>query len=461
MTHTPDHYDVIIIGAGQSGGPLATAFSNAGKKTAIIEREHVGGTCINEGCTPTKTMVASARAAYLARRSADYGVHTGPVSVDLGRVRERKRAIVDSFRSGGERRIQASSDLIDGEARFTGPKAIHVKLNAGGERDLTADWIFLNTGCRPTVPPIEGLQDIPYLTSTTIMELAEVPEHLIMIGGGYIALEFGQMFLRFGSKVTILERGPRLLSREDEEFGKAIQDVFTEDGAEFILNSEVVRVEKDGSGVRVIAKQDGKEVPIRGSHVLVAAGRSPNTEKLNLSAAGIATNKHGYITVDDQLQTNVAGVYALGDVNGGPAFTHISYDDFRIIRTNLIEGGHRTTKDRLVPFTMYIDPQFARVGITAGEAKKAGRDVKIATMPMEYVARALETDETRGLMQAVVDAQTGKILGFTVLGLEGGELMSAVELAMMGGLHYTVLRDAVFAHPTIAESLNNLFGYIE
>jgi pyruvate/2-oxoglutarate dehydrogenase complex dihydrolipoamide dehydrogenase (E3) component len=409
-------------------------------------------------------MVASARTAYLARRSADYGVHTAPVWVDMVRVRQRKRDIVESFRRSSQQRVESAAgvDLLMGTARFTGPRSVDVRLKSGELRQLSADTIFVNTGDRPAVPPLPGLDTVPFLDSTTIMELDAVPEHLLILGGGYIAVEFGQMFRRFGSAVTIVQRGPQLLAREDADIAAAVAAILREDGISILLESEAQRVERaDGGPVRVVARTPDGERTLEGSRLLVAVGRLPNTEDLNLAAAGVETNRGGYIRVNERLETNVPGIYALGDVKGGPAFTHISYDDFRIIRANLLEGGHRATTDRLVPYTVFMDPQLGRVGLGEREAREQGRRVRIATMPMSHVARALEVDEPRGVMKAVVDAETDKILGCAVLGIEGGELMAMVEIAMMGGLPYTALRDGIFAHPTLAESFNNLFATLD
>ncbi|MDP9375519.1 MAG: mercuric reductase [Chloroflexota bacterium] len=461
---TEQHYDAIVIGSGQAGGPLATAFAQAGRKTALIEREHVGGTCINEGCTPTKTMVASARVAYLARRAADYGVRTGPVGVDLGVVRGRKRAMVESFRGGSERRIAAAEglDLLRGEATFTGPRLLDVRLDGGGTRRLTAGTICINTGERPALPAIDGLDGVPALNSTTIMELDAVPEGLLVLGGGYVGLEFGQMFRRFGSAVTIVQRGAQLLAREDADIAEAVAGILREDGVEVLLGTEARRVERgDGGGIRLAVRGPEGERTLTGSHLLVASGRAPNTDRLGLDAAGVRADGRGYIRVDERLETNVPGVYAMGDVKGGPAFTHISYDDFRILRANLLDGGDATTAGRLVPYTVFIDPQLGRVGLTEAQARDAGRNVRVATMPMDYVARALEVDEPRGLMKAVVDAESGQILGGAILGIEGGELMAMLQIAMMGRVPYTALRDGVFAHPTLAESFNNLFAALD
>jgi len=457
-------YDAIVIGAGQAGGPLSTALARAGWRTAIIEREHVGGTCINEGCTPTKTMVASARVAYLARRGADYGVQTGEVTVDIKKVRQRKRDIVDSFRNGSQRRIESTPgvDLLMGEASFTGPKTLEVRLNSGETRQLTANTIFINAGDRPAKPSISGIETVSTLNSTSIMELDVIPEHLLVIGGGYVGLEFGQMFRRFGSQVTIIQRGAYLLAREDPDVAEEVANIMREDGIDVLLETRPVRVEQSSLGsIRLTVQTPTGERTLTASHLLVAAGRVPNTDWLNLEAAGVQTDKRGYIQVNERLETNVPGIYALGDIKGGPAFTHISYDDFRIIRTNLLEKGNATIHERLVPYTVFIDPQLGRVGLGEAEARTQGRNIKVAKMPMNYVARALEVDESRGFMKAVVDADTGQILGCAVLGIEGGEIMAMLQMAIMGKLAYTVLRDAVFAHPTLAESLNNLFSALD
>ena len=457
-------YDAIVIGSGQAGGPLSTALAQAGYKTAIIERVHVGGTCINEGCTPTKTMVASGRVAYLTRRAADYGVEAGPVSVDMKVVRKRKRDIVDSFRTGSERRIVGAEgdNLLMGEARFIEPKVVEVRLNTGEIDILTANTFFINAGDRPSIPPIDGIKNVPTLDSTSIMELDSVPEHLLVFGGSYIALEFGQMFRRFGSKVTIIQRSAHLLSREDTDIADEVAQILREDGLEILLESSVLHVSQNLNGsIEMLVRTAGGEQILTGSHLLVAAGRVPNTDWLNLEAAGIETDKRGFIRVNDRLETNVPGVYALGDIKGGPAFTHISYDDFRIIRTNLLEHGNASIRDRLVPYTVFIDPQLGRIGLSESEARASGHAIRVAKMPMNYVARALELDESRGFMKAIVDAESGQILGGAVLGIEGGEIMAMLEIAMMGKLPYTALRDAVFAHPTLAESLNNLFTMFE
>ena len=456
---TSQQYDAIVIGSGQGGTPLSIALAQAGMHTALIERTHVGGTCINEGCTPTKTMVASGRVAYLARRAADYGVHTGPISIDIKRVRQRKRDIVESFRGGGEKRIQATQnlDLISGEASFTGPKTLIVKPHDGNPQPVSATRIFINAGARSSRPRLDGLESVDALDNISVMELDTVPEHLLVLGGGYIGLEFGQLFRRFGSRVTIVQSGKQLLTREDPDVAEEVGKILREDGIDILLSTKAIRVEGRGKSICMNIQGQGNSATLTGSHLLLATGRIPNSDTLNLAAATVKTDDRGFIQVNERLETTAPDIYALGDIKGGPAFTHISYDDFRILRANLLEHKSTSTKGRFVPYTVFIDPQLGRIGLTEDEARTQGRDIKIAKLPMTSVARALEVDETRGFMKAVVDAESQQILGAAVLGLEGGELMSVLETAMMGRLPYTALRDATYAHPTLSESLNNLF----
>jgi pyruvate/2-oxoglutarate dehydrogenase complex dihydrolipoamide dehydrogenase (E3) component len=462
---TAQHYDAVIIGSGQAGTPLSTALAATGMHTVLIERKHVGGTCINEGCTPTKTMVASGRVAYLARRAADYGVRTGAsdISIDLRKVRQRKRDIVDKFRNSSQARIEkaANLELIFGDARFsdssTGARTIEVRLQDGVQRFLSAKYTFINAGTRAGRPKLDGLNDVPSLDNVSIMELDTVPEHLLILGGGYIGAEFGQLFRRFGSRVTIIQLRGQLLAGEDPDVAEEVTRIFQQDGIEVLLNARAIRVRRADRNIRLEVGQQGHLTTLVGSHLLVATGRVPNSDTLNLAAAGIQTDDRGFIKVNDRLETTASGVYALGDIKGGPAFTHISYDDFRIIRANLLEKKNASIKDRLVPYTVFIDPQLGRVGLTETEARAQRRNIRVAKLPMSSVARALEMDETRGFIKAIVDAETNQILGAAVLGIEGGEIMSAIEIAMMGKLPYTALRDGVFAHPNLAESLNNLF----
>lgn len=455
-----DRFDGIIIGTGQAGKPLAGALAEAGWRTAIIERDRVGGTCVINGCTPTKAMVASARVAHLARRASDYGVRTGSVHVDLAAVRQRKREMVDMFSTGSERgmRRHDSLELIFGDARFLAPHEIEVRLNGGGTRRLTAEKIFINTGTRPRVPPVPGLDAVDHLDSTSIMELGEVPEHLLVLGGGFIGLEFAQMFRRFGAQVTVIEQGAKLAGREDEDVAEAIEHILRQDGVSVHTSCEVTRVDAGADGgVSVRVRAGTRERAIAGSHILVAIGRTPNTESLDLAAAALETDARGYVRVNERLETESPGVYALGDVAGSPPFTHIAYDDYRVVRANLLDAGCRTTRDRLLPYTVFIDPQLGRIGMTEREAREMGLEIRVAKLPMTGVARAIETGETRGFMKAIVDVHTDRILGAAILGLEGGEIAAVLQVAMMGGVPYTTLRDGIFAHPTLAESLNNLF----
>ena len=455
-------YDAIILGSGQAGNPLAVALAAKGKRTAMIERAKVGGTCVNYGCTPTKTMVASAEVASLARRAREYGVSVGDVSVDMPAVRERKRGIVKLWREGSEKRLKQSEliDVIYGEGSFLGPKQVRVRLNDGGERTLTAELIVIDTGLTANVPQLDGLESVPYLDNVSVMELDALPEHLLVLGAGYIGLEFGQMFRRFGSRVTVIEHGKQLLKQEDRDIADAVANILTEDGVEILLEAKAESAAVSGKGVRLTVKVKGESRNLEGTHLLVATGRKPNTETLNLNAAGIVTDERGYITVNDKLETGVPGVYAVGDVNGGPAFTHISYDDYRVLKTNLLDsdGGNRTVAGRLLPYCVFIDPQLGRVGLSEREARAQGKKVRIARLPMTSVARAMETGRSRGFMKALVDPQTDEILGAAILGDNGGEVMSMIQIAMMGKLKYSALQSAVLAHPLLAESLNNLFS---
>jgi pyruvate/2-oxoglutarate dehydrogenase complex dihydrolipoamide dehydrogenase (E3) component len=454
------HYDAIILGSGQAGNPLAVALSAKGKRTAMIERAAVGGTCVNYGCTPTKTMVASAEVAYLARRASDYGITVGQVSVDMLAVRERKRGIVKTWREGSEKRLKQAQlvDLIYGEGSFVGPKQLRVRLKDGGERMLTAPLIVIDTGLRASAPLIEGLESVPYLDNMSIMEISELPAHLLVIGGGYVGLEFAQMFQRFGSRVTVIQHGEQLLSMEDRDIADEIAAILREDGIEILLEAKIESSASLKQGVGLSVKVKGATRTLEGTHLLVATGRRPNTEKLNLEAAGIATDDHGYIRANEKLETTAPGVYAVGDVKGGPAFTHISYDDYRVLKTNLLEGGNRSVAGRPIPSCVFIDPQLGRIGLSEKEAREQGIKVRVAKLPMTSVARAMETGRSRGFMKAIVDPQTDEILGAAILGEDGGEVMSMIQLAMMGKLKYTVLHDAILAHPTLAESLNNLFN---
>ena len=455
-----ERYDVLILGSGQAGNPLSSDFVKAGRRVALIERGEVAGTCINYGCTPTKTMVASAQRAWQARHASQLGVEVGIVRVNLEEVRARKRKIVEEFRSSNEKRFASGQpELVRGDARFVGAKEIAVALKVGGERRLAAETIVINTGDSPMVPTIPGLDSVTYLDNVSLMELDRVPQHLLILGGGYEAVEFGQMFRRFGAEVTVIQRGKHLLDREDADISEAVEAILREDGLTILTGASAIGVESEAGAVKVLL-EGGERV--KGTHLFIAVGRSPNTKELDLDAAGVKTDAHGCVEVDEELRTNVPGIYAVGDVKGGPAFTHVSYDDYRILRDNLITGkGGRKTTDRITVYVVYLDPQLGRVGMTEAEARKSGREIKVARMKVTSIARATETGETRGMLKAVVDADTEEILGVAILAPEGGELMSMFEIAMMGKLKYSALENAVFAHPAYAESLNTLWGHFE
>ena len=457
-------YDAIIIGAGQAGGPLARKLAMAGKKTAIIEKRWVGGTCVNDGCTPTKTMVASAKMAYMAANSRPLGVKIKKISVDLPKIKKRKDEIVHQARDGNQKSLEKTQnlDLLFGEAVFTGDKTVLVKMNSGREKELKADLIFINTGAKPFIPEIEGINEIGYLDSTSIMELNQVPEHLVVVGGNYIGLEFGQMFRRFGSKVTVIERSGRIVSREDEDISAELTKILEAENITIHTNAITTNFKKKTGGkITITLNKNGKEEKIKCSHVLIAVGRTPQSKALNLALTGVEVDEKGYIMVNDKLETNVKGIYALGDVKPGPAFTHISYNDYTIVYRNLIEKQKLSIKDRPVPYCMFTDPQLGHIGLSETEAKKLGIKYKVAKLPMTHVARAIENGDTRGFMKAIVDPDTKKILGATVLGPEGGEIMTILQMAMMGDITYDEIRYCVFAHPLYAESLNNLFLGLE
>ena len=462
-----NHYDAIILGSGQGGKPLALALGKAGWRTAIIERKFIGGTCVNTGCTPTKTMVGSARVAYMSSRGEEFGIHTQLTGVSMERIRQRKDEIVLQSRNGGEKALLDTKnvDLIYGNARFTAPKSIYVKKRDGGELNLTADKIFIDTGARTTPPSIAGfdaIRSLPnILDNASIMELDLLPEHLLILGGGYIGVEFSQMFRRFGSRVTIVQAGDQLLAHEDSDMAGEVAKILREDGIDILFNAKTLQLSGDKNKITMQVQLDGQQQALEGTHLLVAIGRTPNTEDLDLPAAGIATDDRGFLRVNSRLETNVPGVYGIGDVKGGPAFTHISYDDFRILRDNLLDGKNASTDGRMVPYTVFIDPQLGRIGVTEKEARQQNLKFRIAKMPMTYVARAKEFGESRGLMKVLVDAQSDQILGAAILGTEGGEIAAMLQLAMMGKIPYPVLLNGVFAHPTLSESLNVIFGHFE
>jgi pyruvate/2-oxoglutarate dehydrogenase complex dihydrolipoamide dehydrogenase (E3) component len=452
-------YDAIVIGSGQAGNPLSQDLADAGWKVAMIERDQIGGTCINTGCTPTKTMVASAQVAHYARDGAKWGVHTSGIRVDMGEVVARKNRNVHDWRTGQESKFAERAEhlrLYRGGGRFIGPH----KITVNGE-ELESDRIFLDTGTRPTIPPIEGLEQTGYLTNASIMDLLQIPEHLLILGGGYVGLEFGQMFRRFGSDVTIVDLGDHILPHEDADVSDALRKILEGEGIRFVMGAHARRVAESGSEVTLDVEVRGREDSVRGSHLLVAVGRRPNTDDLGIENAGIETDRHGYIRVNGRLETNVPGIWALGDVKGGPAFTHISYNDYQIVYGNLIGHKNLSIENRIVPYAVYTDPELGRIGMTEQEARASKRRLKIGKIPMEWVARAIERDETAGLMKIVVDAENDRILGAAILSTDGGELVQIFMPVMAAGLPYTVLKGAVYIHPTLAEGFWTLMEEVK
>ncbi|MGH8799467.1 MAG: FAD-containing oxidoreductase [Casimicrobiaceae bacterium] len=451
-----EHYDAIVIGTGQAGPPLAVRLGKAGRKTAIVERKLIGGTCVNTGCIPTKTLIASARAAHVARRAGDFGVVLdGPIRVDMGRVKARKDAVVQQSNRGVANWIHDAPNvtLVEGHARFEGPRTLRVD-----DRLLEAPQIFINVGGRAAVHGIEGLADVPYLTNTGMMDVDFLPEHLLIIGGSYIGLEFAQMYRRFGSAVTVIEMGPRLIGREDEDVSAAIRTILEAEGIAFRLNAKCLAAARNGNAIEVRVSCDEEPRVIAGSHLLLAIGRTPNTDDLGLEWAGVRTDGRGYIEVDEELRTSVPGIWALGDANGRGAFTHTSYNDYEIVAANLLDDDHRRVGDRIPIYALFIDPPLGRVGMTAREARASGRPALAGRMPMSRVGRARERSETQGFMQVLVDAQTKKILGAALLGIEGDEAVHSILDVMAAGAPYTVLQRAMHIHPTVSELLPTLLG---
>lgn len=456
------HYDDIIIGGGKAGKTLAPALVANGRKTALVERSlnMIGGGCINIACIPTKTMVASANVANTVRNSAAYGVQSNTPTVNLAEVIQRKRSVVQSAREMNLHNLETALDnnLIIGAVRFVAPKTIEVTTTEGNNRLLTAERLFINTGTRPLIPSIPGLTKVEFLTSESIMELEHLPEHLIVLGSGYIGLEFAQMFRRFGSRVTVIGQSEQILSQQDPDIAIAVQRLLEQDDIEFLLKAKVLRVDHTGNETILQIQVADRSLSLQGSHLLVAVGRAPNTDSLNLAAAGVATDTRGFIQVNDRLETNIPGIWALGDINGGPQYTHISLDDYRIIKANLIDGGDRSTGDRLVPSCLFIDPELAHVGLTETEAQQLGYAIRVAKVDASAVPRAKTLGQTDGLLKAIVDTETGYILGCSLLCHTAGEIISTVQMVMQAQMPYTVLRDGVLTHPTMTEGLNLLFS---
>ena len=462
-------YDAIIIGSGQSGSPLANALADIGWTVALIEERYLGGTCINVGCTPTKTMVHRALVTHYARNAARWGVVARDERADMPAIVAQKNKVVLRFRESKEKQVASRPKirLYREHARFSGPHQIAVN----GET-LESEKIFIDTGARPRIPDIPGLGSSGYLTSETIMDLTSAPERLLVLGGSYIGLEMGQMFARFGSKVTVIQDGPQIVPREDPEVAAELQKTLEAEGMKFVLNAKTTKVQRAGDSITLVVEvpQDpgatnkspaSSTQSLTGSHLLVAAGRAPNTGDLGLEKAGVATDERGFIKVNGRLETNVPGIWATGDVKGGPAFTHISYNDYQIVYANVVEGQNRSIDHRIVPYSLFTDPQLGSAGLTEKEARAKGYKLKIGCVPMTYVARAIERDETAGLMKIIVDASNDRILGATILATEGGELIHILYTLMLAGQPYTLLKGAIYIHPTLAEGLFSLMEAVK
>lgn len=466
-----EYYDDIIIGSGKAGKTLAPALVANGRKTALVERSlnMIGGGCINIACIPTKTMVASANVANVVQNSAAYGVKAHIPMVNLADIIRRKRSVVESMRDMNLHNLETAlgHELIIGTGRFIAPKIIEV-IGDGTTRLLKAERVFINTGTRPLISSTPGLKEAGFLTSESLMELEQLPEHLIVLGSGYIGLEFAQMFRRFGCRVTIIGQNEQILSQQDPDMAIAVQTILERDGIEFLLKAKVLRVVREAfplenradNIIKLQLQIADREIALQGSHLLVAIGRTPNTDSLNLAAADIAINAHGFIRVNDRLETNVPGIWALGDINGGPEYTHVSFDDYRIIKANLIDGGKRSTQNRLIPYCLFIDPELAHVGLTETAAQQQGYTIRVMKLDASAIPRAKTLGKNDGLLKAIIDTQTDRILGCSLLCHEAGEVISTVQMVMQAQMPYTVLRDGILTHPTMTEGLNMLFSKV-
>jgi pyruvate/2-oxoglutarate dehydrogenase complex dihydrolipoamide dehydrogenase (E3) component len=449
-----ERYEILVVGSGESGKHLTWTLAQAGHRTAVVERKYVGGSCPNIACLPSKNVIRSAKANWFAKHGTEYGIQSGPVPTDMNGVFARKRKMVEAMVQFHLDRFKATgADLIGGEARFVAPKTVEVRLNEGGQRTITGEKVFLDLGSRAAMPDPPGLTAAKPMTHVEALDLERLPEHVIVLGGGYVGLELAQALRRFGSAVTVIEHGRQIAPNEDPDVAQALLENFTSEGIEVLLETRVREVQGlSGQHVRIRAETGRGEQTVEGTDLLVATGRTPNTRGIGLETAGIELDARGYIKVNERLETTAPGVWAMGDCAGSPHFTHVAYHDFRVVRDNL-SGLRRTTRDRLVPFCMFTDPELARVGLSESEAKKQGIAYRLAKLPMAAVLRAVTLGETRGFVKILIDAQSHRILGFAALGIEASEMMAAVQTAMLGGLPYTVLRDAIFTHPTAAEGL--------
>jgi len=456
-----ERIEILVLGSGAGGKLLAWHMARSGRRTAVVERRWIGGSCPNVNCLPSKNEIQSAKVASLVRHGAEYGAKTGRVEIDMATVRGRKRSMVDHQIAANLHNYEASgAELIMGSGRFVAPKTLEVQLNDGGTRLLIGDRVFINVGTHAAIPAVPGLEAARPLTNIEALELDYLPPHLIVLGGGYVGLELAQAYRRFGSRVTVIEHGPQLMSREDPDVSEALQHILTDEGIQFLVGAEILRVEgRSGREVALVARTSSGEQKIEGSDILVAAGRIPNTADIGLDKAGVELDAHGFVRVNERLQTSAPEVWAIGECAGSPQFTHVAEDDFRIIRDNLA-GGARSTRDRLVPYCMFTDPQLARVGLSEADAQRQGIDVRVARLPMSNVLRAQTTGETQGFMKALIGARHERILGFAMIGAEAGEVVATVQAVMLAELPYSTLRDAVLAHPTMAEGLGPLLSTV-
>lgn len=453
-------YDVIIIGSGQAGNSIARKFADAGKKTVLIEKRLIGGTCTNDGCTPTKTLIASAKRLHDIKTAEALGLQCESVNIDYPQIKQRKDKLVEQQRQNNYQSLLDTEnlDVMFGEAKFTGEKQVSVTTKDGEKQQLEAELIFINAGTSPKIPAIKGLDRVPYYTSTTLLDIEQVPESLAVLGGSYIALELGQLYQRLGSKVTIIDTADEFLSKEDRDVADCLLSILEEEAMTIHLSTEMLEVSETAAGaLNITLKTKGEQRELTCSHLLVAVGRQPQTSALNLSATGVKIDDNGYINVNAKLETNIPGIFAVGEVNGGPAFTHIAYNDFIIVRQNLLEGKDVGTENRILPYCIFTDPQLGRVGMSEKEAKEKNLDYEIAVLPMEKTARGAEVNQTKGMMKAIVDKGSKQLLGAAILAEQGGEIMSVLEMAMIGKVDVVTIRNGIFAHPTYAESLNNLF----
>jgi pyruvate/2-oxoglutarate dehydrogenase complex dihydrolipoamide dehydrogenase (E3) component len=456
-----EKYEILILGSGEAGKYLAWTMAKAGRRTAVVERRLIGGSCPNIACLPSKNLIHSAKVASLFRRASEFGIATGPVAIDMAGVRQRKRKMVDDLIAIHLDRYKASgAELILGEGRFLAPRSMEVRLKDGGTRLLTGEHVFLNLGTRAAIPNVPGLAAAKPLTHVEALELDRVPEHLVVLGGGYVGLEMGHAMRRFGSRVSVVERGLQLAFREDSDVAESIFQLFKEDGIQVLLGAETLSVHGiSAEGVRLQVRTSQGDETLEGSDILVATGRTPNTQGIGLEAAGVQVDERGYVKVNERLETTAPNVWAMGDCAGSPHFTHVAFDDFRIVRDNL-NGENRSTRDRLIPYCIFTDPQLARVGLSECDAERHGVEYRLAKVPMAAVLRTRTLSETHGFMKAIIDGHTDRILGFTAFGNEAGELMSVVQIAIIAGLPYTSLRDAILTHPTMAEGLIALFANV-